>query len=228
MADDRRVTVLYEHGEATSPAVSEVVTAAATAGLEVTSLAVKDDLDAMVAGLRARRPQLVVNLVRRFAGNPRLAPDVAAALELLDIPYTGAPPAGLYLGADPQLARRLLDAHGIEVAEPGEHDLSFAAIGNERLTVVAADNRARHAVTHLACRVFAALRLRDYGLLRVRLTDDGPPVLVAAAPNPLLGRDDELARVCEGGGLPYDPLLAWVLDEAWERHLATQPTAKSL
>jgi hypothetical protein len=211
--------------------VGDVVAAVASAGMEVATLPIRDDLDTMISGLRGKRPQLIVNLVQRFAGNPRLAPDVAAALDLLELPYTGAPAPGLYLGADPQLSHRLLQAHGIPSASgPVPHgalDLVVAAVGNERPTVVVDDPARRELLTGFVAGVWGALRLRDYALLTVRFTPGQRLALVNAVPNPTLGRGDPFARACASCGLHYDPLIAWILDEAWERGFTQQPAAKT-
>ena len=98
MLPDRRVTLLHE---SRSGSVDEVGAALAAHGLRVTAFRMKDDLDALAAGLRATRPDLVFNLVDRVADNPRLAPDVSAVLDLLGYAYTGAGPSGLYLAGDP-------------------------------------------------------------------------------------------------------------------------------
>jgi hypothetical protein len=227
------VVVLFEQPEQPpASAIGDVIAAVAAAGMEVLTLAIRDDLDAMVAGLRGKRPQIVLNLVRRFAGNPRLAPDVAAALDLLELPYTGATAAGLYLAADPELTAKLLHAFDIPSAAgappEGARDLQVAAVGNDRPTVLCADSARRDALGGFVAAAWNALRLRDYALLTVRVgPGNRPPALVSALPNPPLGRQDPFAEVCSAAGLAYDPLIAWILDEAWDRGFKALVTAKS-
>src|SRR5215470_8844723 len=104
MDRDRRVTVLYDLVDGRArPQVDDVAVALSEAGLAIDLLVVHDDLEALAAGLREQRPDLVFNLVESFAGNPHLAPDVAAALDLLGVRYTGAGLPGLYLGVDGML-----------------------------------------------------------------------------------------------------------------------------
>jgi hypothetical protein len=227
----RRVTLLYDlEEERARPEVDEVAVALIDAGLEVDLLVVRDDFDALAAGLSQQRPELVVNLVQRFAGNPRLAPDVAAALDLLRVPYTGAGPSGLYLAADPDLARRLLASHGVAGSGRGP-SAHVVVLGNERLTLypmrgtgAAAPPAADELLPALQV-AHAALRLRDYAVIEAEL---GPePAIVRAVPNPPLRRDGLVALAAAAGGLSYTDLLLGVVDEAWKRHVAVAPASKT-
>jgi hypothetical protein len=76
--------------------VHRIATAVAKLGYDTHALGLRDDLDDLERHVRRVRPDLVVNLLERYSGTPQLAPDVAAALDLLRTPYTGAGPAGLY------------------------------------------------------------------------------------------------------------------------------------
>jgi D-alanine-D-alanine ligase-like ATP-grasp enzyme len=226
----RHVTILHD-GSGTA---DDVLDALGAAGLAADRLLVEDDLPAMVAGLRRLRPDLVVNLVTRFAGNARLAPDVTAALELLQLPYTGAGPAGLYLMADPNLGQRLLATHGIETAIDADEargvDTLVALVGNERPEVLLAapapasdaevpaeEVEQRDALVELAKNVAQVLRIRDYGLMVARVTDERRVALVKAIPNPPLARDGDLARAYLRSGDSYEELVRRIVDEAWER-----------
>jgi D-alanine-D-alanine ligase len=58
-------------------------------------------------------PDLVVNLVDTLKGRDVLQTSIPAALELANIPYTGAGMRGLVIGNDRQLVKQLLVASGI-------------------------------------------------------------------------------------------------------------------
>jgi len=218
MDRDRRVTLLHD---LMTPVVEDVAGALMASGTEVVLLEAKDDLDALAAGVRQRRPDLVFNLVERFAGNPRLSPDVAAALDLIGVPYTGAGPPGLYLGADAELAKRLLISYGVAAPALVGPTIRLAVVGNDRLAVFPAGE----SLTRVLARGFAALRLRDYALVEVVL--DPEPAILRAVPNPSLGRNDELAQVAASAGLAYEDLVLSIADEAWERHKEVAVAVKS-
>jgi D-alanine-D-alanine ligase-like ATP-grasp enzyme len=219
---NRRVTVLHDlENDGPRPAVGDVATALATAGLAVAVLEVRDDLDALAEGLRRHRPDLVFNLVERFAGNSRLAPDVAAALDLLAVPYTGAGPPGLYLAVDAALSRRLLSSYGVLAETSSLPTSTYAVLGNDRVTIMPDGEE----LVPLVQATGAALRLRDYALIEA--SDVFEPVLVRAVPNPSLGRDEPFAAAAARAGISYDDLILRIANEAWERHHAVAGVAKT-
>ncbi|HKC04501.1 MAG TPA: hypothetical protein VKC54_01370 [Patescibacteria group bacterium] len=59
------------------------------------------------------KPDLVINLVDTLKGRDQLQPSVPAALELANIPYTGAGMEGLIVGNNRNLTKRLLTAYDI-------------------------------------------------------------------------------------------------------------------
>jgi len=59
------------------------------------------------------KPDIVINLVDTLKGKDRLQTSVPAALELSNIPYTGAGMEGLVIGNDRNLTKRLLIAYDI-------------------------------------------------------------------------------------------------------------------
>ncbi len=59
------------------------------------------------------KPDLVINLVDTLKGRDQLQPSVPAALELANIPYTGAGMEGLIIGNNRNLTKRLLMAYDI-------------------------------------------------------------------------------------------------------------------
>jgi len=63
--------------------------------------------------LLADRPDLVLNLVDTLRGRDALQASVPGALELADIPYTGAGMPGLVIGNDRNLVKQLLKANNI-------------------------------------------------------------------------------------------------------------------
>lgn len=66
-----------------------------------------------LTNLLVDKPDLVVNLVDTLRGKDRLQTSVPAALELSNIPYTGAGMEGLVIGNDRNLTKRLLLAYDI-------------------------------------------------------------------------------------------------------------------
>ena len=229
----RRVTVLHDRGAARpGEQVQHVSAALRRLGYEALILGLSDDLDVLASHVRGERPALVVNLVEEFAGNPQLGPDVAAALEQLAVPFTGAGPAGLYLARDPTLARRLLLAHGLADGPAGgpvdATDVTVAVLGNEPadafvpIGVADPDD-----VAELALRGRAALRLRDYGLLVVRVARGGGCRLAGAVPNPPLANNGALARAARGAGLSYDELIQRIVTEALQRQEVTAADLKA-
>lgn len=59
------------------------------------------------------KPDLVLNLVDTVQGKDRLQPAIPGALELSNIPYTGAGMRGLVIGNDRHMFKQLLMAHDI-------------------------------------------------------------------------------------------------------------------
>lgn len=66
-----------------------------------------------LTNLLVDKPDLVLNLVDTLRGKDRLQSSVPAALELSNIPYTGAGIEGLVIGNDRNLTKRLLRAYDI-------------------------------------------------------------------------------------------------------------------
>lgn len=67
----------------------------------------------LLTNLLVDRPDLVVNLVDTLKGKDSLQTSVPAALELANIPYTGAEMTGLVIGNDRHLIKRLLTSYEI-------------------------------------------------------------------------------------------------------------------
>jgi D-alanine-D-alanine ligase len=80
---------------------------------------------------------LFFNLVESYAGDDTMDMNMAAYLDLLAVPYTGAGPHGLYLAQDKALAKKIFAFHGIRTPYfatsyrgklDHSHDISFPLI----------------------------------------------------------------------------------------------------
>jgi D-alanine-D-alanine ligase len=80
---------------------------------------------------------LIFNLTESYAGDDTMDKNIAAYLELLQLPYTGSGPEALYLAQDKALAKKLFDFHGIKTPDfaisyrgrlDHSHDIKFPLI----------------------------------------------------------------------------------------------------
>jgi D-alanine-D-alanine ligase len=71
---------------------------------------------------------------------------------------------------------------------------------------------------NVAIEAFHALRLRDYARIDLRVTDDDQIFVIEVNPNCYLERESEFARAAAEGGLPYDALIARILELASGRY----------
>jgi D-alanine-D-alanine ligase len=99
--------------EANEEAEFDVARGLIARGHEVRCLGFKDDIDQLVAGLRAQPCDVVFNLSERFRGDSALDYTVTAIMDMLGIPYTGASVEGLILARDKALTKKVLAYHGI-------------------------------------------------------------------------------------------------------------------
>ena len=84
-------------------------------GHEVSILPVEEDIGEIVSILTGRKPDLLFNLTEQFGGDRRFDKNIAALLEILDIPFTGSGAMGLMLCRDKGLCKQLLSLHKIRV-----------------------------------------------------------------------------------------------------------------
>ncbi|MHC4508799.1 MAG: D-alanine--D-alanine ligase family protein [Planctomycetota bacterium] len=84
-------------------------------GHNVSIQPVEEDVGKIVAALTRGKPDLVFNLTEQFAGDRRFDKNIAALLEILDIPFTGSGAMGLMLCRDKRLCKQLLGLHRIRV-----------------------------------------------------------------------------------------------------------------
>jgi D-alanine-D-alanine ligase len=97
------------------PTEADVIGALRKLGHEVDTLAVYDNIMALVERVRDSAPDLVFNLCESFLNERSNEPNIPALLELLQVPYTGAGPDSLLLCKDKELAKTILAYHRIRV-----------------------------------------------------------------------------------------------------------------
>jgi len=83
-------------------------------GCNAYPLNIKDDLDLLLKDLKKNKPDVVFNFIEIFKDNARLEMNIVGLLELLGIPYTGAPPMALANCQNKVLAKRILNSLGIK------------------------------------------------------------------------------------------------------------------
>src|SRR5450631_1224138 len=81
------------------------------AGYRVASFNVKDRFERLFNFMARRKIDVVFNLIEFFHNRPEQEMYVASFFELLQMPYTGAPPLALALCQNKPLAKELLRAH---------------------------------------------------------------------------------------------------------------------
>jgi len=107
---DITILAYLEPGDSTPDVVVEQAAAALKkCGHKISVLTVRSDVEELIHGLEARKPQLVFNLVESF-GDDILGGvmGVAGVLDLLQLPYTGGGPGEIFLQEDKALTKKLL------------------------------------------------------------------------------------------------------------------------
>jgi D-alanine-D-alanine ligase len=98
---------------------------------------VLDGKDASLVSLARNGSELIFNLTESYAGDDTRDMNIAAYLELLDRPFTGAGSHALYLAQDKALAKKIFQFHGLPtpyfaVSDRGKvgfsHDIAFPLI----------------------------------------------------------------------------------------------------
>ncbi|WP_050724613.1 D-alanine--D-alanine ligase family protein [Vulgatibacter incomptus] len=88
------------------------------------------------------------------------------------------------------------------------------------------DPEVRARVEHVARETFRTLELRDYGRVDLRLDADGTPWVIDVNANCALAPDAGYARAAAAIGLPYDAMIARLVEVAIER-LHADPSWKA-
>ena len=83
------------------------------AGFDAYILNILDDMDIFLNDYEKNRPDVIFNLVEIYKDIAKLEMSFAGLLELLKMPYTGAPPIGLGTSQDKTLTKRILGFNGI-------------------------------------------------------------------------------------------------------------------
>ena len=117
MTSNMNITVLADLETADPHSYDVVVNQVAAAlrenGHQVSVLAIRDDVHALVDGLKTRKPDLVFNLLESFGDDTGADVAVAGVLGLLKIRHTGGGPGELFLRQDKGLAKKVLAFEGI-------------------------------------------------------------------------------------------------------------------
>ena len=85
-------------------------------GLEAYPLNIFDNLGILLKDIKNNRPDVIFNFMELFKENSRLEMNIVGILELLGVPYTGAPPMALANCQSKVLAKRILNSYGIRTA----------------------------------------------------------------------------------------------------------------
>ena len=101
--------------ESADEAEFDVARALRGQGHEVRLFGFRCDLDTLVAGLRAEPVDAVFNLSERFRNQSGLDYGVAALMEMMDLPYTGASAEGLMLARNKALTKMVLAYQGLRI-----------------------------------------------------------------------------------------------------------------
>jgi D-alanine-D-alanine ligase len=106
-------------------------------GLNAHFLNIFDDISILINDIKRKKPDVIFNFIEIYKENSALEMNVVGLLELLNIPYTGAPPMALANCQSKVLAKRLLNSVGIKTprfavfkkpTSKYKHNLNFPVI----------------------------------------------------------------------------------------------------
>lgn len=83
------------------------------AGINAYTLNIRDDILLLLKDIKKSKPDVIFNFIEIYKENPRHEMNVVSLLELLGVPYTGAPPMALANCQSKVLTKRLLNSFGI-------------------------------------------------------------------------------------------------------------------
>jgi D-alanine-D-alanine ligase len=110
-----RVPILHYQPPADpeDPVVGQIFSALQALGHKPTRFAVERDVRSLLNGVARGRPDLVFNICETFANRNIFEVNVAAFLELMEVPFTGSGTGGLLLAQDKALAKKLFTFHRV-------------------------------------------------------------------------------------------------------------------
>jgi D-alanine-D-alanine ligase len=137
-------------------------------GLNAYFLNIYDDLNILIKNIKKNKPDVIFNFVEIFNDNSGLEMNVVGLLELLNVPYTGAPPMALANCQSKVLAKRLLNSVGIRTPrfavfkkplKKYKHDLRFplmvkpafedASVGIENDSIVENNKKLKERIEYI-------------------------------------------------------------------------------
>ena len=101
--------------DADKPTESDVMAALQRLGHEVETLAVFDNVTAIIEKLKSFTPEVVFNLSESFYHDRSHEPNITALLDLLKVRYTGSGSDALLLCKDKALAKKVLAFHRVRL-----------------------------------------------------------------------------------------------------------------
>ena len=102
------LTYLEGPGLSVDPVVKQVEAALLRKSHTVSILGIHDDLDALQAGLKREKPDLVFNMMEMFGDDVTADYPIAALMDLMKIRYTGSGPGEMFVTQDKVLAKKVL------------------------------------------------------------------------------------------------------------------------
>jgi len=86
-----------------------------SSGHQVRLLGLYNDINVLLEEVKENKPDVIFNLVEVFNQKSHLDKNVVALLEMLEIPYTGASSASLFICGDKAFSKKILSFHRIKV-----------------------------------------------------------------------------------------------------------------
>ncbi len=106
-------------------------------GVQANTLNILDNFQLLINYYKKYKPDIIFNFIEIYKENSRFEMNIVGLMELLDIPYTGAPPLALANCQNKILAKRILNSLGVRTpkfivfrkfAKKYKHDLNFPVI----------------------------------------------------------------------------------------------------
>ena len=210
----------------------EIFDALAKLGHEPSYLIV-DGHDQSLLALARCNADLIFNLTESYAGDDTKDMHLAAYLELLDMPYTGASPHALYLAQDKSLAKKVFQFHEIRtpffaVSYKGRldhaHDIEFplivkplsedGSIGIEAASVVSSVKELMERIDYIHAQFDSPALIEEY----IEGREIYAAILGSDKPEPLPLVELDLSKLPEGTPRIASTEVKWEKDtEAYKR-----------